>query len=201
MFGGRGTIDVSVPAYVGLVIATVGLISTPIVTASRREARILRRFHATPLHPAVYLAAQMIMFYVVTLLGVACLVVVGRLAYDMRFDGQPLEVWAAFSLSTLAFLALGWVVGSLAPTAQTAQAGGMILAFVMMALGGAWAPLEVLGESVLRISRFLPLTHVVLLMRGVWAGNSLADHTGDLLFLGAILVIGGFLAVRLFRWE
>lgn len=199
--GGRGMVDVSVPAYLGVIIATVGLISVPIGTAARREARILRRFRATPLPPAIYLTAQLAMYYIVTLLGGIALVLVGRLLFGMRFEGNPLAVLAGFTVATLAFLGLGVAVGSLAPTAHTAQAVGMILAFPLMALGGAWMPSEILPDSVRRISMGLPLTHVVSLMRGLWAGEPLGAHLGDIAFLAATGIVGGLLAARFFRWE
>ncbi len=199
--GGRGMVDVSVPAYLGVIIATVGLISVPIGIATRREARILRRFRAAPLPPAVYLIAQLVMYYAVTLLGGIALVLAGRLLFGMRFDGNPLAILAGFTIATLAFLGLGVAVGSMAPTARTAQAVGMILAFPMMALGGAWMPLETLPESVRRISAWLPLTHVVVLMRGLWAGSSPGRHIGDITFLIVTGILGGLLAARFFRWE
>ena len=59
LFGGRGMVDVSVPAYLGVIIASVGLISVPIGMAARREVKVLRRFQATPLPPAVYLTTQL----------------------------------------------------------------------------------------------------------------------------------------------
>ncbi|WP_448593650.1 ABC transporter permease [Thermoflexus hugenholtzii] len=201
LLGGRGYVDVSVPAYLGMIIATVGLISVPIGTAVRREAKVLRRFRAMPLPPAVYLTAQLAMYVGVTLLGGIALVLVGRLLFNMRFEGDPLSVLVGFTLATLAFLMLGLAVGSLTPTARTAQAVGMILAFPMMALGGAWMPLEILPESIRRISEWLPLTHVVTLMRGLWAGGSLGSHFEDLAFLVATGAIGGLLAARFFRWE
>src|SRR4030042_4701591 len=55
MFGGLGTVDVSVPAYIGLIIISVGLMSIPIATARSREAGVLRRFRVTPLSPALSL--------------------------------------------------------------------------------------------------------------------------------------------------
>ena len=47
-----GNVDASVPAYAGIVIGTVALLSIPIDTASNREIGVLRRLRATPLRPA-----------------------------------------------------------------------------------------------------------------------------------------------------
>ncbi|TFH36448.1 MAG: ABC transporter permease, partial [Anaerolineales bacterium] len=58
LFGGRGSMDVSLPAYSGLIVGTIGLMQVPITTAGYREQGILRRFRVTPLRPWVYIVAD-----------------------------------------------------------------------------------------------------------------------------------------------
>ena len=123
-FGGRGMVDVSVPSYIGLIIISCAFMSIPIATAANREAGVLRRFRMTPLRPAAYISANIVTYYVMTVLGVAALVLVGRTVYGMKFDGNLLSVWAGFTLSALAFFSLGYLIAGAAPTARSAQAVG-----------------------------------------------------------------------------
>jgi ABC-2 type transport system permease protein len=200
-FGGRGMVDVSVPSYIALIIISVGFMGIPIATASNREAGILRRFRTTPLHPAAYILANIVTYYLMTAVGVAALVVVGKAVFGMKFSGNILSVWAGFTLSAFAFFALGYLVASVASTARIAQAAGMVLAFPMMFLSGSAIPLEVMPPSVRAVSNFVPLTHVVTLMRGLWAGEAWGKHVLELAVLGGVLVVGMVLSARFFRWE
>ena len=84
---------------------------------------------------------------------------------------------------------------------RVAQAVGMIAAFPMMFLSGSAIPLEVLPQSVRNISRFIPLTHVVTLMRGLWTGASWGKHLTEAAVLAGVLLIGMLLSARFFRWE
>lgn len=201
LFGGKGTVDVSVPAYIGLIIVTVGLMSVPISTAASRETGVLRRYRATPLRPVTYLAADVLVYFGMTLLGVMLLILVGKIGYDIRFDGNVLSVLAGFTLGSLSFFALGFLVAGLAPTARIAQAVGMVLAFPMMFLSGATIPLEVLPASVREVARFVPLTYVVTLLRGLWSGEVWGDHLTEVIVLVGLLVIGVIVSARTFRWE
>ncbi len=115
-FGGMGTVDVTVPAYIALVIVTVGLMSVPINTSARRENGVLRRLRVTPLRPLTYLVADVVVYYLVTLLGVVLLVLVGRLGYGLHFQGNVFSVAAAFTLGILSFMALGYLIAGLSPT-------------------------------------------------------------------------------------
>jgi ABC-2 type transport system permease protein len=200
-FGGRGMVDVSVPSYIAMIIISVGFMGIPIATAASREAGVLRRFRMTPLKPAAYILANISSYYVMTAVGVAALVLVGKVVYGMKFQGNVLSVWAGFTLGSLAFFALGYLIAGIASTARIAQAIGMIAAFPMMFLSGSAIPLEVLPQSVRNVSRFIPLTHVVTLMRGLWAGESWVKHQTEAAVLGGVLVVGIILSARFFRWE
>ena len=201
LFGGRGTVDVEVPSYIALVIASVGLMSAPIATASMREKGVLRRLRVTPLPPGMYLAADVAANFLMNLAGVALLVVVGRVGWGMRFDGHWASAAAAFTLSAGAFLSLGYLLASVVPTSRVANVVGMVLLYPMIFLSGASIPLEVLPPHVREWARFVPLAYVVRLMRGMWEGQPWSNHWSSVAVLGAMAVVSGAVAARLFRWE
>jgi len=201
MFGGRGTIDVSIPAYTAMIIGTTGLMSITITMATYRETGVLRRLRTTPLSPLAVLGAQVIVLFLMTALGMALLIVAGKLVYHMEFEGNALSVLAGFILSSLSFFAIGFVLAGLMPTARTAQIVGMVLLYPMLFLSGAGMPRELLPEAIKKASVFLPLTHVVDLLRGLWIGESWGQHLTAAIVLAAILVAGVLISMRTFRWE
>lgn len=201
LFGGRGTIDISVPAYTAMIIATSGLMSVTITMAAYREKGILRRLRATPVSPLVVLTAQLLVVFAMTSLGMGLLVAAGKLVYHMRFEGNALSVLAGFTLSSLSFFALGFILAGLMPTARTAQVVGMVLLYPMLFLSGAGFPRELLPEAIKKVSTFLPLTYVVDLLRGLWIGETWGQHLTSVLVLSGILLGGVLLAARVFRWE
>lgn len=201
LFGGRGSMDISMPGYGALILGAVGFMTVTINTSSYREARILRRFRATPLRPLSYIAADVTANLVMTLLGMVGVVLVGWLLFRVHFAGQPLSVLAAVILSALAMFSVGYVIASLAPNARAAQVISMVIFYPMMFLSGAGMPVEILPASLRRVSDFLPLTYAARLLRGLWFGESWGNHAGEVAVLAAILLICTILAARLFRWE
>jgi ABC-2 type transport system permease protein len=201
LFGGYGSMDISMPAYSSLVLGTVGLLNVPITSGGYREQGILRRYRATPMRPLTYILADVLTNLVITLIGMVVLVTIGWLLYRVRFEGQALNVILAVVIGGLAMFALGYLIASLAPGARTAQVVGMVIFYPMMFLSGAGVPLEVMPDAVRRISDFLPLTYVVTLLRGMWFGEGLSDHLTEVAVLGGIFVVCAGLAARFFRWE
>jgi len=200
-FGGFGSVDVSVPAYTAMIIATSGLLSVTIAVASYRERGILRRLKATPSRPQAILGAQVIVMFLMTTLGMTLLVIAAKVVYGLRFNGSPLSVAAAFVLSSLSFFALGFVLAGLLPTARTAQIVVMVLFYPMIFLSGATIPWEGLPESIRQFAQVLPLTHVVSLLRGLWMGDPWEKHLTEVGILAVLLIVGVLVSSKTFRWE
>ncbi len=200
-FGGYGSVDISVPAYTAMIIATSGLLSLTIILASYRETGILRRFQATPVRPQIILIAQVLVIFIMTTLGMLFLILAAKMVYNLRFEGNAFYVFLAFVLSSMSFFALGFVLAGLMPTARSAQIVAMVLFYPMIFLSGATIPREVLPETIRNYAQLLPLTHVVNLLRGLWIGDGWQTHLKEVGILFSILVVGGVLSAKTFRWE
>jgi len=201
IFGGLGSMDVSMPAYSALILGTIGLLSVPITTAGYREQGIFRRFRATPMRPLTYIASDLITNLAMTILGMALLFTVGWLLYRVQFEGNILLLLFAVVLSGLAMSSMGYLIASVASGARVAQVIGMVIFYPMMFLSGAGMPIEFLPPSLQRVSDFLPLTYVARLLRGLWFGEPFVDHLFEVAVLAGILIVFGAAAARTFRWE
>jgi len=200
-FNGYGSVDVSVPAYTAMIIATTGLMGLTITMATYRENGVLRRLGTTPVHSLLVLSAQVVVLLIMTAIGMFFLVIAGKFVYQMRFEGNILNVFGGFVLGCLSFFSIGFVLAGLMPNARTAQIVGMVLLYPMLFLSGAGLPRELLPEAIKRVSTFLPLTYVVNLLRGLWIGEPWSQHSTDVLVLLAILVVGIIISIKTFRWE
>lgn len=201
LFNGLGTIDISVPAYTAMIIATTGLLGLTITMSAYRENGVLRRLRTTPISPLLVLVSQVIVLFLMTTFGMVLLIIAGKLVYHIHFDGNALNVMLGFILCSLSFFSLGFVLAGLMPTARTAQVVGMVLLYPMLFLSGAGFPRELLPEAIKKISVFLPLTYVVNLLRGLWVGEAWSQHTTDVIVLASILIIGILVSIKTFRWE
>jgi len=197
--GGRGSVDNSVPGYIAMIIGTTGMIGLPIALSVYREQGILRRLRATPITPGLVLGSQVAVNLLFSLVGATALVVIGALVYDLVLPQAPLGTFLALIISGLSFLSVGFVLASLLPTATSAQAVGMALFFPMMFLSGAGLPQEILPEKLVAFSQYLPLTHVVNLLQGLWYGDGW--NLTAVLVLAAMMAVATAVSVRYFRWE
>ena len=194
-----GYIDMMTPALAGLIIATVGFMTIPVATASDREQKLLRRYQVTPMRPILYFTADVSVYFSVALVGVALLIVAAKGFFGLRFGGDWALVLAGFTLSLLAFISLGYIIASLAPTSKVAQIVGMVAFFPMMFLSGMTIPLMAMPPGVQEFANWLPLTHVVHLLQDIWLDGAWNTLSG-LILLG-VLAAGTAVSTATFRWE
>jgi ABC-2 type transport system permease protein len=201
IFNNLGTVDVSIPAYTGLIFAGSGLISLPIAVAGTKERGELRRYAMTPIHPMMYLLTEVFIYFLISVIGMAILMVIGYFGYKSVFQGNVFYLILGFVLSGLCIFSIGLFVASVAKTARIAQAVGMFVAFPMMFLSGAGMPLELLPSSIKKISQFFPLTYSVSLMRKIWVGSAFAGMEKDCFIMLGISAVFICLTTITFRWD
>lgn len=201
MYGGRGTIDAAIPSLTAVIIGITGLMSTTMTMATYREKGILRRLGTTPVSPLIILAAQVVVVFAMTTLGMLLLIAAGKLVYQVRFEGNPFSVLGGFILSSLSFFGIGFILAGTLPTVRTAWVVAMVLLYPMMFLSGAFFSLELLPTAIQKVSAFMPLTYVVNLLNGLWIGEPWSSHLLDAGILAAMLLLGILLTAKIFRWE
>ncbi|MCA9843701.1 MAG: ABC transporter permease [Dehalococcoidia bacterium] len=196
---GVGPADYYQPAYIGLVMASVGLITMPLRITSYREQGVLRRFEAAGVAKTAILGSQLLVGLGMMTVGAAAIVVASNLSQGTSLS----ESWGltvpAYLLSAITFAVLGLMLGSVLPGSRAAQGAGMLLFFVMMFISGAGPPREVLANGMKGFSELLPLTHVILLLQDTWLAAEW-DGTASLV-VAAFLVVAGAVTLRFFRWE
>ena len=113
IFNGQGTVDVMIPSFSGLIFAGTGLISLPVAVSASRERGELRRYKMTPLHPMVFLFCDVVMYYLISVIGMAIVLLIGQFGYGCTFTGNPLLFIYGFTLSGMAMFSIGLLIASL----------------------------------------------------------------------------------------
>lgn len=187
-----------VPVYIGLVIASIGLITIPTHLAGYRERGVLKRLHASSMPAWAVGGAEVVVAVVIATTSSLLLVAAAALVYDFAAPNSLLTVVGAFLLAVFMFAALGVLLGAVLPTARAAQALGLLLWFMMLMLAGAGPPPEAMPSGMRTAGSLTPLKHVIYIMQDAWLG---LDAGQSLLVVVAILVLSILLALRFFRWE
>lgn len=186
-FNGQGAMDVSVPAYAAMIIGVTGLMVFPLTLAGYKENKIYKRFDATPAGKGIVMIAQVIVNFIMTLLGFTLLFIVGKVIYNIHIEGNLLVIGGGLLLSIASIFSMGYLFTAVAPTAKICNLLCYMSYFVMIFLSGATMPKEMFPETVKRFSDFLPLTHVVKVLQGTFRNAAFAEYQVSVLILAVLL--------------
>ena len=183
-----------VASYLTVVIAAMGLVMLPVHLASYRERGVLRRFAAAGFPRWSFPISQLIVGLATTTVSCALLLAVAAPVYGI----PPMHAWwrvtAALALGSIAFVSLGVLLGSVLPSARSAQAVGLLIFFPSFLLGAGGPPPHVMGSVVRQVAGPLPLTLLTNAVREPWLG--LGSATGSLAAVAALAVAATALAAR-----
>jgi ABC-2 type transport system permease protein len=167
-FEGAIPSDYYIAAYIGVVIAAIGLVMLPVHLASYRERGVLRRFEVSRYPRWALPVAWILVALAITAVAVAVLLVTGHLVYGLPAPDDLRGVVVGTVLGAFAFISVGIALGMALPTARSAQGVGMLLFFPFFMLGGAGPPPDAMGDAMQSISQWVPLTHVVRAVQEPW---------------------------------
>jgi len=195
-------VDFLLPGIILMGFFVTGLFGVPESILFARDRQILRRYWVTPLTVSRYIAGFSLGHVALCTVQFFFLYLLGRFAFgaSVRFD--RIEPVAFLILSSLTFLAFGFLVASIAKTANSGMAIANILNMPMMFLGGLFFPISGL-PPVLKVLVFAnPLTYLAEGLR-----VSLGVETGALSTPLTIVVPLSWIAIclliasRRLKWD
>ncbi len=199
IYGGLRFIDVYTPVLIVFVFGIVGLQAMPATLVSYREKGYLRRLSTTPIGAARLLQAQWLIYTTLCLAAAVVTVLVAAIAFSVHLPTQFLGFVVILLLTAGAMLAIGTLIASIAPQPRASQLIGALLFYPMMFFAGLWVPQASMGETLRTIGHATPLGAAVDGLSSTLAGQWPPGWC--FLCLIAWTVIGGRVAVRVFRWE
>jgi ABC-type multidrug transport system permease subunit len=176
----------------------------PVTFVSERERGVWRRYRLTPLPTWAYVVSLMLARYVIVLTSGLLLFFVCRWYYRPPDPLHPMQMLAAFTFVTFAFLGIGLVISMVANSSGAVQALGQAVFLPVILIGGVGVPLRMLQGSpwALHASAFLPGRYAVQALDWAYFGAEGLWHRPFNVAALALIGVAGFLAGwKLFRWE
>ena len=176
-----------------------------ISTAYQRDFGVLKRIRGTPLPPWIYMAGKILSAIAVAFIGVAIMLGLGVALYGLRLDPTTLPALVvSFVVGSAAFSALGLLVAAVAPSGNAASAITNATLLPLAFFSGVFIPPQAETPRWIEfIGDVFPLKHFNEAFFAPFdpRRNDLAFEWGHLAYLALWGLVGGYLAIRWFRWE
>jgi ABC-2 type transport system permease protein len=201
------TLDISymdflLPGIMAMSIMNAGVIGLSTSFVTFRERGILRRIKITPFPLSSFITARVISQLIIAVPQALILYLISHFFFGVDIQGSILLVVLSIFIGSLAFLAIGFAVSSIAPNVETAASYSNLITFPMLFLSGVFFDIDSAPSWLAPITKVLPLRYLVDALREVMTrGKGLDAIWMDWVILGATAVVGVLIAVRFFRWD
>ena len=190
-----------VPSILGMSVMQLGVFAAVPLVADRQKL-ILKRLHATPLRRWQLVGSNVIMRLLIALVQTVIIVAVGSLVFGVEISGNWLVIGALVALGALTFIALGYVIGSFAPTEEAANGMTSVVQFPLMFLSGTFFPIDAMPDALQTVARAMPLTYLGDGLRQVMVdGTPFSPLWICVAVLVGWLVVSFGIAAKFFRWQ
>ena len=169
---------------------------------SEKEEGTFRRLMSSPMPRGSIIGGKILAYMIVVFLQVIVLFGAGYALFKMPLGESPLAFLGLTVALALASASLGMLLGSLCRSSKQADQLGMVLGFVLLALGGSIFPLFRAPGFMGIVSRLTPSAWGIEGYMGVVAdGWTLAETAPNILALLGFAVVFFGIAVWRFRFE
>ena len=198
--GAAMTIVIAMVMIIG--ILGNGLFGAGMRAVQEREANILRRYKVTPISPAPLLIASTVTGWIIFMPYVLVMFALAHFIYGMLWPKSMPAILIFVSVGIAGFRAIGLILAAVANSMQESQILIQLVYLPMLFLSGATFPLAMFPSWLLIVTQFLPATYLVTGIQGMlMRDEGIMANIQPTAALLLTMVLGLFIAYKLFRWE
>ena len=184
-----------VPGLIGTILTMTMVLMTGLAMTRERERGTFENLLSTPALPIEVMTGKIVPYILIGLIQVTLIIIAALLLFRVPMQGNPLLLYLVVFLFIAANLTLGITFSSLARNQLQAMQMTFFFFLPSILLSGFMFPFRGMPEWAQWIGSLLPLTHFLVLVRGIMLkGNGLADLVPQiwpiLLFMGVVIAIG-----------
>lgn len=184
-----------VPGLLGVVLTMTLVIITGLAMTRERERGTIENLLATPVKPIEVIIGKILPYIIIGYIQVSLIIFVGKTVFDLPTVGSILFLFLLCLPFIAANLSVGIMFSTLAKNQLQANQFAIFFFLPSLLLSGFMFPFRGMPEWAQVIGNLLPLTHFVVIVRGILLkGNGLIniwEHLWPILLFTVVVILIG----------
>jgi ABC-2 type transport system permease protein len=158
-----------IPGLMVVIVMIVTVQQTAVTLVRERDLGTAEQLRISPLRQIELMAGKLIPWTVIGLADASLIAVLGMIGFGLPLRGDPWVLAAGATLFVFCALGLGLLISAVAPSAETANVLGVMIAFLPgFLLSGFAFPLEIVPPILQWLSYVFPGRYMVTISRDVF---------------------------------
>jgi ABC-2 type transport system permease protein len=184
-----------VPGLMGVILTMTMVLMTGLAMTRERERGTFENLLSTPALPVEVMTGKIVPFILIGLIQVSLVLLAGRYIFEVPMEGSLLVLYGVVFVFIAANLTLGITFSAIARNQLQAMQMTFFFFLPSILLSGFMFPFRGMPEWAQVIGNVLPLTHFLLLVRGILLKGITVYEVWPqvwpiLTFMVAVLIIG-----------
>ncbi len=188
------------PGILVILVTAIGFLLAGLNLVREKEIGTIEQINVTPVRKYQFIVAKMVPFLIIGLIDLALGLVLGKLAFNIPFEGSILLLFLCSAIFMVAVLGLALFISTFSSTQQQFMFVAFFFMIIFILMSGIFTPLESMPEWAQKFDLINPVAYLMHINRMVMLkGSTIHDISRDIYSLIIIAVVFVTFAVNRYR--
>jgi ABC-2 type transport system permease protein len=188
------------PGILVILVTAIGFLLAGLNMVREKEVGTIEQINVTPVKKHQFIIAKMVPFLFIGLMDLAFGLLIGKLAFNIPFEGNILLMFLGGTIFLIAVLGLALFISTYSGTQQQYMFVAFFCMIIFMLMSGIFTPYESMPQWAQDFNLINPVAYLMRINRMVLLkGSSISDISSELYSLVILAISFTLLAVRQYR--
>lgn len=188
------------PGILVILVTAIGFLLAGLNMVREKEIGTIEQINVTPVRKYHFILAKMVPFLLIGLVDLGLGLVIGKLAFNIPFEGSIFLMFFGAFLFLIAVLGLALFISTFSGTQQQYMFVAFFCMIIFILMSGIFTPYESMPMWAQDFNLINPVAYLMRINRMVMLkGSTVNDISRELYSLAAIAISFSLLAVRRYR--
>ncbi len=188
------------PGILVILVTAIGFLLAGLNMVREKEVGTIEQINVTPVRKYHFIIAKMVPFLLIGLVDLALGLIIGKIAFNIPFEGSILVMFLGSTIFLVAVLGLALFISTFSDTQQQYMFVAFFCMIIFVLMSGIFTPYESMPVWAQDFNMINPVAYLMRINRMViLKGSTMHDISRELYSLLIIAVVFTSLAVRRYR--
>ena len=188
------------PGILVILVTAIGFLLAGLNMVREKEIGTIEQINVTPVKKYQFIIAKMFPFLIIGLVDLALGLLIGKLAFNIPFEGSIFIMFLGASIFLIAVLALALFLSTFSSTQQQYMFVAFFFMIIFILMSGIFTPIESMPQWAQSFDLVNPVAYLIKINRMVMLkGSALSDISREIYSL--IIIAVAFTSLAVWRYK
>jgi ABC-2 type transport system permease protein len=188
------------PGVLGILVLAIGFILAGLNLVKEKESGTIEQINVTPVRKLHFITAKMVPFLVIGLIDIALGLIIGKLTFNIPFEGSILLLFLCSAIFMVAALGIALFISTFSSTQQQFMFTAFLFIIIFILMSGVFTPVDSMPVWAQKMNIINPVVYIMRINRMVMLkGSTIHEISHEIIALTILAILSTALAVNRYK--